>query len=79
MKKSHLGPKTASIRTIALLLLLWAAVSFTAAAEPRKIPKSNGSVKPTARGDWPQAFSNAAHTGKNRDETQLNPPRTCQI
>jgi len=72
MKKSHFGTKTASIRTIALLLLLWAAVSFTAAAEPCKIPKSDGSVKPTARGDWPQAFSNAAHTGKNRFETQLN-------
>ena len=72
MKKPHFGTKTASIRTIALLLLLWAAVSFTAAAEPRKIPMSNGSVKPTAPGDWPQAFFNAAHTGKNRFETQLN-------
>jgi outer membrane protein assembly factor BamB len=73
MKKSHFGTKTASIRTIALLLLLWAAVSFTAAAEPHKIPRSNGSVKSTAPGDWPQAFFNAAHTGKNRFETQLNP------
>jgi outer membrane protein assembly factor BamB len=69
MKRSHFDTKTALIRAIPLLLLFWTAVSF---AEPHKILNSNSSAKPNATGDWPQAFFNAAHTGNNRFETQLN-------
>lgn len=72
MKQSHFDTRTASIRAIPLLVLFWAAVSFTAGADPHKAPKSNSSAKPSATGDWPQAFFSAAHTGNNRYETQLN-------
>jgi outer membrane protein assembly factor BamB len=71
MKQSHFT-KTGSIRAIPLLLLFWTAVSFTAAAEPFKMSKSSSSAEPAANGDWQQAFFNAAHTGNNRYETQLN-------
>lgn len=71
MKQSQLRYKTASIRGIPLLLLIWTAVSLSAAAEPDKIRGSNDSASPNANGDWLQAFFSAAHTGNNRYETQL--------
>jgi outer membrane protein assembly factor BamB len=70
MKQPQLRYQTASIRAIPLLLLVWTAVSLTAAAET---PRSKTSANPNATaGDWPQAFFNSAHTGYNRFETQLN-------
>jgi len=75
MKRYHLKPtaiKTACIRTIPLLLFFFCVVLFIAAAETHDAPRSKSSAEPTANGDWPEAFFNAAHTGNNRYETQLN-------
>jgi outer membrane protein assembly factor BamB len=75
MKRYHFNPpaiKTACIRTIPLLLFFFCVVLFIAAAETHDALRSKSSDEPTANGDWPEAFFNAAHTGNNRYETQLN-------
>jgi outer membrane protein assembly factor BamB len=75
MKRYHFKPpaiKTACIRTISLLLFFFCVVLSIAAAETHDALRSKSSDEPTANGDWPEAFFNAAHTGNNRYETQLN-------
>jgi outer membrane protein assembly factor BamB len=75
VKQDYLKPSTiklACIRTIALLLFFLCVVSVVARAETHDIPKAKSSDEPITAGDWNQAFFNAAHTGNNRFETQLN-------
>ena len=60
------------VRIIPLFLFSFIVASLVAAADTANALGSNISTRPTVTGDWAQADFDAAHSGFNRLETQIN-------
>jgi len=74
MNGFHFTPRNAVSARVGLISLLFSfsALSLVAVADTANTLKSNVSTSPTAMGDWVQADFDAAHSGFNRLETQIN-------
>jgi len=74
MNGFHFKPMNAVSARVGLISLLFSfsALSLVAAADTANTLKSNVSTSPTAMGNWVQADFDAAHSGFNRLETQIN-------
>ena len=75
MKSHHFKSSKVTVtwvRMIPILIFIPCLALSVAAKETKNRSNSKGSDEPAANGDWNQASFNAAHTGYNRYETEID-------